>query len=227
MPGRKKLRKLQFGRETPAGTIAATTTIWRGAGDMPDDQRNLVMIGDEEMVGMLGGTDRSYVDKLLAGLTLAATPATFEQLPYLLVLGLAGPHTGAADGTGSGKVYLTPIPGSTAPAPKPYTIQGGNDVEVEQIDYALATKIELNGMTGEALKMSATLLGRQVQRIAGFTGSATAERRRNPGVERSGVSRRDRRRLWHHRRQQADSWSQADDRGAVGAEVHNGRVAGL
>lgn len=171
MPGRKKLRRLQWGKESTPGTAIPATAIWRGQGDMLEDQREVTFVGGDELVGILGGTDRSYIGKLMGGLSLSGTPASFEQLPYIFAMALAGPTTGTADGVGSDKIYTTTIPTTSAPSPTSYTIQGGDDYEVEQLEYALITKFELSGVAGEALKVSASVIGRQVQRIASFTGA--------------------------------------------------------
>ena len=42
-------------------------------------------------------------------LAMAATPATFEQLPHILEAGIKSVGTGAADGAGTGKIYAYPI----------------------------------------------------------------------------------------------------------------------
>jgi len=81
--GRVGLGKLQLGRETTPGTSVAATTVWRGAASFIEDQRLVKIV--EEMVGILGGTNRSYIPELLAGVKLSETEATFEQFPYLLV----------------------------------------------------------------------------------------------------------------------------------------------
>lgn len=168
MPGRKKLRRVQFGREVTPGTAVAATAIWRGTG-LLEDAREVEEV--EEEVGILGGTDRTNIPMLLGKLKLDPIAATFEQLQYLYALGLGGPTTGSADGVGSNRIYTTPVPTTSAPACVPYTFQGGDDFEVEQLEYAHATKIELSGTTGKAVMMSAELQGRQVQRLnTGFTG---------------------------------------------------------
>lgn len=159
-PGRKYLRKIQFGKETTAGTATTATAIWRGVGNMLEDQRVIEEI--DEHVGILGGTDRTAVTKLLGGLELAETPLTFEQFNWLLVAGLGAPTTGSADGSGSDKIYTTNIPTTAAPTVAPYTIQGGDDFEAERMEYAFPTKITVKGETGSTARVSATLIGRQV-----------------------------------------------------------------
>lgn len=168
--GVKKLRKIQLGKEVTPGTAVAATTIWRGTGVL-DDQREVVEV--EEDVGLLGGTDRTHIPFYLGGLELEETPATFEQIQYLLAMGFGGPTTGVADGVGDGYVYTTNIPESSLPTAAPYTIQGGDNFEVERGEYALCTKISLSGRSKEALKMSATLMLKQVARLAAFTGALT------------------------------------------------------
>lgn len=166
--GVKKLRKIQLGKEVTPGTAVAATTIWRGTGVL-DDQREVVPV--DEDVGILGGTDRSDIPYVLAGLEMEETPATFEQLQYLLAMALGGPTTGVADGVGDGYVYTTNVPEGTLPTAAPYTIQGGDNFEVERMEYALCTALTLTSVAKATLKMSATLIGRQVERMASFTGA--------------------------------------------------------
>jgi hypothetical protein len=170
-PGRKTLQKVQWGKETTAGTAVAATAVWRGQASMLDDQREPQQV--EEQVGIIGGTDRSYIPKLQGALALPETEATFEQLPYLLVMGLGGPTAGVADaGAGAtGKIYETTIPTTGIATAKPYTVEAGDDFEVEQGEYALVTKISLSGASGQAVKAQAELMCRQVKRKASFTAS--------------------------------------------------------
>lgn len=167
-PGRKRLRKIQLGLETTAGTATTATTIWRGMGNMLEDQQVVEEV--EEMVGYLDGADRTNVVKLLGGLSLDETPLNFEQVQYLFAMGEGGPSTGASDGSGSDKIYTTNITTNTAPTAKTYTLQGGDDFEAEVMPYCLATKVNIKGVHGSTAKMSATLLGRSVTTNA-FTGS--------------------------------------------------------
>lgn len=169
MSGIKRLRKIQLGKETTAGTAVAATTIWRGQGTI-EDQREVVM--PVEDVGLLSNTDRSYVPKLLAAITLESTPATFEQLPHLLAMGIKNVVTGAADGGGAGKIYAYPFETTAPNTIKSYTIEGGDNQQAEEMEYAFAESISLEGKGGEAWMMSAGVLGRQVQ-TSSFSGSAT------------------------------------------------------
>jgi hypothetical protein len=166
----KALRKLQLGREVTAGTAVAATAIWRGMGAI-EDQRETVFVAED--IGYLSGVDRTYVPKLLGALALDSVPATYEQLPHLLEMAIKAIGTGAADGTGSDKIYDYVLPTTAANTIKTYTIEGGDDQEVEEMEYSHAQDLSLDGKGGEALMMSATLRGRQVA-VSAFTGSLAA-----------------------------------------------------
>jgi len=164
----KALRRLQLGRETTAGTPVAATTIWRGTGVI-EDQRETVFVAED--IGYLSGVDRSYQPKLLGALALESVPATFEQLPHLLEMGVKAVGTGAADGAGSDKIYAYPLPTTAANTLKTYTIEGGDDQEAEEMEYCFAPDLTLEGKAGEAVMMSATIQGRQVI-VSAFTALA-------------------------------------------------------
>lgn len=166
--GVKLLRKLQFGRETTAGTAVAATTIWRGMGTI-EDQREVQFA--EEDIGYLSRVDRSYIPKLAAALSLPSVEATFEQLPHLLEMGVKT-ATPAADGSGSGKIYTYTFPTTAANTIKTYTIEGGDNIQAEEIEYCYVESFTLEGGAGEALKMSAEIRGRQVS-LSTFTTTAT------------------------------------------------------
>jgi hypothetical protein len=169
--GINRLQRIQFGKETVAGTAVAATTRWRGAGAMLDDQRKVEEI--EEWAGIIDGADRTAITQLLGMIQLADTPLTSAQLQYLLVMGWGGPITGSADGVGTDKIYVTTIPTTAKPTAIPYTIQGGDDFEVEQMEYSVCTKISLKGALGQTCKMNGTLMGRQVARLGGGFSAAT------------------------------------------------------
>ncbi len=172
MPGRKPLRRLQLGRETTPGTAVAATARMRFNGGMLDDQREVVF--PEELVGVFGGTDRSFIQSVTAALDVADTPLTPEQLPYLLAMLYGGPFTGSADGTGSsGFRYTTTVPTSSVPTNTSYTVEGGDDYEVERMDYAKATKVTLKGTQKGVCMMSASLIGQEVARFGSGFSSTT------------------------------------------------------
>lgn len=166
MAGIKAFRKIQLGRETTAGTQIAATALFRGHGTI-EDQRELTVV--EEEIGFFSGGDRTYIAKLLAALSMDDTPATFEQLPYILEAGVKAVQTGASGG-GSAKLYTYTFPTSTPNTLATYTIEGGDNQQEEYITYSFVDQFKLTGKPGEAVMMSADWMGREVTNGT-FTGS--------------------------------------------------------
>ena len=170
MMGQKWAQKIQLGRETTAGTAVAATSIWRGVGGMIKDVREVTMV--EEQVGFVQNILRSYIGSIGGSLSMAATPATFEQLPHILEAGIKTVGTGAADGVGSGKIYDY-VKGTTSiETLKTYTIETGDNQQAEEMEYSFVESFTLSAARGEAVMMSADWIGRQVTNTT-FTGSLT------------------------------------------------------
>lgn len=159
MTGIKAYRKIQLGFETTAGTEANATVLWRGVG-IPDDQLEVVFA--DEDIGFVSGANRTYVSKIGAGLEIESTPATFQQLPYLLTTGVKSLKAGVADGTGSDYIYAYPFPVTAANTVDTLTVEGGDNQQEEQFLYGFTKSIKLTGNPDEALMVSATLGGRQL-----------------------------------------------------------------
>jgi len=157
MAGIKALRKIQVGQESTAGTAVAASTIWRGEGTGADTRE---IVFPAEDVGILGGLDRAYTPKLGAEITLEETPATFEQLPYILAGGIKD-VAGVQDGAGTDYIYTYPFATTAQNTPQTYTIEYGDDQQAEEAEYCFVREFTLSGNAGEALMMSATLEGRQ------------------------------------------------------------------
>jgi len=169
MAGIRKLRKIQLGRETTAGTNVSASTIWRGTGVIDD---NLEVIFVEEDVGYKSGVDRTMIPKVEAMLELEETPATFEQLPHILDMGVEA-ATASADGSGSAYIYNYPFAENTdTQTVKSYSIEGGDNTQEEEFSYGFCTGFNLSGAAGEAVTMSATVVGRQVSADT-FSSTAT------------------------------------------------------
>lgn len=173
--GVKALRKIQLGRESTAGTIVAATVIWRGEGTIEDAR---IVEFPVEDIGLVPATTRSYQPAMGAKLSLASTPATFEQLNHVFEMGIKT-VTAASDGAGSDKIYTYPMPTTSAMFLTPtannipvksYTIQGGDNEEAEVMEFCHVTDFELSFKAGEPVKVSANILGRQVA-LQAFTGS--------------------------------------------------------
>ena len=157
--GRRALRKIQIGIETTAGTETNATEIWRGVGVI-DDETAPVFV--EEDVGILPRTDRTYIPYVLGHLRFEDTPATYEQLPYILACGVENVQTGSADGTGSGKVYQYDFPTTTIPTICTATLEAGDNQQEEQFTYGYVSGFRISGAAQEAVMMSADWDGRQV-----------------------------------------------------------------
>lgn len=156
--GVRKLRKIQLGAESVAGTNVAATTIWRGTGTIQDDTE--VTHRDED-VGYLSEVDSSYIPTTLATLELEPTEATFEQLPYILNMANES-VAGVQDGAGAGYVYTHNLATTAQKTPKPYSVEGGDDQQAEEFSYGFCSEFKLTGAARKALMMGATLNGRQV-----------------------------------------------------------------
>jgi len=167
--GVKALRKIQLGQETTAGTAVAASTIWRGEG-LLTDAREIVAVAED--LGELVPRNRAYESHKLATVKMDDTPATFEQLPYILACGVESVVTGEADGDGGGKIYQFDTPITATQTPKTLTIEGGDNVRVDEMEYAFVSDFSLSGAQKEAVMMAATFTGRQAT-DAEFTADQT------------------------------------------------------
>jgi len=173
--GIKALRKIQLGLETTAGVAVPADTLWRGLGVLQDNRE---VITPDEDIGYLSGKVRNYCPKYEAALSMPAVPATFEQLPIILSAGVKGVVTGVTDTGGSGKIYTFTFPTTSPNTIKTWTIEGGDDIQAEEMEYSFVQSFEISGNGGEALHMSAEWIGRQVSKCtftAGVTSPATVE----------------------------------------------------
>ena len=166
MAGSRALRKLQLGDESSAGTPVAASTIWRGMGVIHDIRE---VNFPEEDVGILGGTDRSYIGRYWTELSMDSVEATFEQLPYLFEAGVAE-ETPTQDGAGTDYIYNYLAPTTSQNTITTYTIEGGDDQQAEEFDYAFVKQINLSGEGQGALMMSADWVGRETTNTT-FTGA--------------------------------------------------------
>lgn len=166
MAGIKALKRYQLGAETTPGTAVAATTRWRGPapGFTPDSPIERV----EEDVAYLSPVIRTY--KPYEGVTIPfpQTPATFEQLPYVLEAAIDA-ATPAQDGTGSGYVYEYALPTTSKPTVRTYTIEAGDDQAAEEAEYCFVETFTLSGQTRQAVMMESTWRGRQITAGGAFT----------------------------------------------------------
>ena len=161
MAGIRALRKIQLGKETTAGTKVGADIIWRGTGSIHD---NMDLVFPTEDIGMLVPVGRSYISRYEAGLTLDATEATFEQLPHLFEMGIESvTPTGTTSFT---YTYVMPFASTDLVASTDlatYTVEGGDNVAEEEFGFGFVRSMSLTGSAGQALMMSAEVVGRQVE----------------------------------------------------------------
>jgi len=173
MAGIKSLRRILIGKESTGtpGTAVAATTVLRMTGVIEDLRETVFPLED---VGLIPGTDRTYIPKYAASMTIEGE-ATFEQLPYFLEAGIdnVAPTTDTSTDTGSGYIYTYTFPTTAQNAPRTYTIEGGDDQEAEEMEYSFVKDFTLSGNAGEAWKVSGNWIGRQCSTTT-FTASTDA-----------------------------------------------------
>ncbi len=150
--------KLQLGRESSAGTAAASTVIWRGPYASPEDARTTVVV--DENIGLLVTAERSYTSAYLARLSMPATELTFTQVNHILEAGIK-----AATPSGT-YIYTYDLPtGNTVNTIKTYTIESVPVIataDFRKMAYCFVEEFTFEAAAGEAWKMSANWVGRQL-----------------------------------------------------------------
>jgi photosystem II stability/assembly factor-like uncharacterized protein len=157
MPGVRRLARVQLNDEVTAGTAVEATCIWRGPFAGLADETKVVFVPED--VGILPGTDRTYIPAKGASLDLPETEATFEQLPIIL---LGGVRSTSPTGTTWSKTWTFALPVTAANTIKTWTIEAGDDQQAERAGYGFVEEFHLRGATGGALMMSARWRLRQV-----------------------------------------------------------------
>jgi hypothetical protein len=165
--GIKTLRKVQLGRQAGWGTAVPATTIWRGPAIMPSDDQ--VKMRPEENVGLSSATTRQYTPKKYATLAFPATEATFQGIQHFLEAGVKTVSP-VQDGIGTDYINAYPLPSGDGNTTKPYTIEGGDQKVVEEIEDAFVIDFELSGKKNEAWKLTGNWGGRQ-STVSAFTGA--------------------------------------------------------
>lgn len=169
--GLKKLRKLNFGPESTAGTAVSAAHTWRGQATIEDTRETVFL---EEDVGRLMGYDKTYVPVKGALLVLEETPLSFEHAVWVFGMGIEWQTTGATAGTAGmgGYVYTHDYPTTAAKATKTFTWEGGDNQEYETFDYGIMTDFTLSGAPDEAVMVTATIVGREITTAAALYGTA-------------------------------------------------------
>lgn len=165
--GVKTLRKVQLGRESTPGTAVAASTIWRGPAIMPLDDQTKEM--PEENIGFSSLTTRLYTPKKFASMAFPATPATFQGIQHFMEAGVKT-VTPVQDGVGTDYINAYPLPSGDANTTKTYTLEGGDNKIVEEMEYGFLVDFELSGKKNEAWMLTGNWHGRQ-STVSSFTGA--------------------------------------------------------
>ena len=168
MAGLSSLDKFELGVESTFDTAVACTTLWRGKCTHTDESEPQY---PDESVGFAGGLGRNYIPHETGTINIEETPMTFEQLPYLLNMGIDA-NTGVQDGAGSDYVYTYPIwyDSTNIPVPNTYTWRVGDNQQAYLYTGAFVEEMTLKGAYTEALMMEATLRAHADDSTTTFTG---------------------------------------------------------
>lgn len=162
--GAERLRKIQMGVESTAGTAVASTYIWRGKG-MLFDEDDIQAI--DENIGHHLPSDRSGKVALAAMCRFDPIAMTPEGLPHILSSALENIVTGTADGSASsGYTYeyaWTDV--RTANAIKYRTLEMVTAQQTKEMEYSYVEEFTLSGDANGFHTMEAVWRGRQATNV--------------------------------------------------------------
>ena len=163
--GVRRLRKAQFGKETTAGTATDCDVMWRGEITLADTR---VIEAVPEDDGWLLGSDRTMQPAQGAELTIEDTPATYEQVPWILGGGIAWQTTATGDTTTGQYVYTYSAGTSGVGTVGTFSWEVGDNSWIGTFDYGLVTEFHLSGAADEPVQMGATMIGRAITTKGAF-----------------------------------------------------------
>lgn len=156
-PGIAAFTKAQMGVENVAGgSTDVPTTVWVGTvGTLKD---NLSIVFPNPVVGVLGGTTRSYIPRT-GGEVMLEGELTFEQAGYLF--NSAFYHVDPTTDTSSGKIRTWNVQSlSTDPIETTdldtMVFKVGDNQAAETARYGFCREFTISGKAGEGLQLSAT-----------------------------------------------------------------------
>lgn len=162
MAGLKAFQRVNYGFESTEGTAVAASKQFRGNGGMIADLRTIQH--PEELTSVGVPTTRMYTPQLLAGMSMASTPATFEQLPVILTAGIEKIESGVQDGSGTDYIYDFDMPTTALNTISTLTLESGDNQQFEEAEYCFVTDFSLTGNAGEAVMMASNWRGRQAEK---------------------------------------------------------------
>jgi len=163
--GQRAFRKIQIGEEATKGTAVAASAALLGALTMKSSP---TIHRPVEERGTLAEFSRSVKVANLAELTFEGD-ATFEQILYLLHMGVLGNVTPSTVDTSAKLWTFTPAM-TGAGTFDSFTIEYGDDVQAWETEFCMARSIEISGAMGEAMRMRGDIFGRKMTAVS-FTGA--------------------------------------------------------
>ena len=164
--GIASLRRIQIGEESTKGTAVAATAALLGTLTMK--QSPTIYKPKDERANMAENTRSVLVGKI-ADLAWSGE-VTFEQILYPLHMGVAG-NISPVSGDSS---YIWNFAPSLVSAGTfdSFTIEYGDDIQANEVEYCMASQIEISGGMNEPLKATVTIFGKQMTQCT-FTASLT------------------------------------------------------
>lgn len=162
--GLKALRKIQIGEESTKGAAVAATAALLGQLTMKSSP---TIHQPAEERGQLAEFSRSVKVANLAELTYEGD-ATFEQILYLLHMGVLGNVTPSADGTARTWTFTPTMAAATVF--DSFTIEYGDDVEQWETEHCMASLVEFIFAMNEPVRMRGDIFGRKMT-VCNFTTS--------------------------------------------------------
>lgn len=164
--GLKALRQIQIGEEATKGTPVAATAGLAGQLTMKSVPTINMPV---EARGQLAEFSRSVKISDLAELAYEGN-ATFEQILYLLHMGVLGNVTAGSGGDDKTWTFTPTMDAATVF--DSFTIEYGDDVEQWETEHCMASLIELVLAMNEPVMMRGDIFGRKMT-VCNFTASQT------------------------------------------------------
>lgn len=162
--GLRALRKIQIGEESTKGAAVAATAALLGVLTMKNSP---TIHRPVEERGQLAEFSRSVKVANLAELTFEGD-ATFEQILYLLHMGILGNVTPDDADPAFTWTFLPAM--AAAGVFDSFTVEFGDDVEQWEVEYCLAKSIEISGAMNEPVRIRGDIFGRKMT-VCNFTSS--------------------------------------------------------
>lgn len=167
--GLKAWRRGQLGKEATPGTPVVATRILHY--DTMEIADNRELYQPEEELNTLALHTRSQIINIPPADITIEGDLTFEDIVYWLQGALKGAQAPTQPDPAADLYTFEPLFTATN-AQTTYTIEGGDNEEAIEVEFAYVEKIEITWATNEPVKVTVTLKGRQVTATT-FTGALT------------------------------------------------------